>query len=37
MVTASLVIISEVLFWLGILLAGKQAHRYSRQFNPYSW
>ncbi|WP_373547436.1 transporter suffix domain-containing protein [Chamaesiphon sp.] len=35
--TASLVIISEVLFWLGILLAGKQAHRYRRQFNPYSW
>ena len=34
-VTASLVIISEVIFWMGILLAGKEAYRYRRQFNPY--
>jgi glucose-6-phosphate-specific signal transduction histidine kinase len=34
----SLVIISEVLFWLGILLAGKEfAHRYRRKLNPYRW
>jgi hypothetical protein len=35
---ASLVVISEVLFWVGILLTGKElAHRYRRQLNPYYW
>jgi VIT1/CCC1 family predicted Fe2+/Mn2+ transporter len=34
----SLVITSEILFWLGILLAGKElADRYRRKLNPYSW
>jgi hypothetical protein len=33
-----LVIVSEVIFWLGILLAGKElAHRYRSQFNPIEW
>ena len=33
-----LVIISEVLFWVGILLTGKElAHRCRRQLNPYYW
>jgi hypothetical protein len=34
----SLIVISEVIFWLGILLAGKElAHRYRRNLNPYYW
>jgi hypothetical protein len=34
----SLIAISEVIFWLGILLAGKElAHRYRRQINPIEW
>jgi hypothetical protein len=33
-----LVIISEVLFWVGILLTGKEfAHRFRRQLHPYYW
>ncbi|WP_310482802.1 transporter suffix domain-containing protein [Chamaesiphon sp. VAR_48_metabat_403] len=33
-----LVIISEVLFWVGILLTGKEfAHRFRRQLYPYYW
>jgi hypothetical protein len=33
-----LVIVSEVIFWLGILLAGTElAHRYRRQLNPIEW
>lgn len=37
-IIASLVIVSEVIFWLGILLAGKElAHRYRRQLNPIEW
>jgi hypothetical protein len=37
-VTASLAIVSEVAFWLGILLAGKElAQRYRRKLNPYYW
>ena len=35
---ASLVVISEVLFWVGILLAGKElAHRWRRQLDPRRW
>ena len=35
---ASLVVISEVLFWVGILLTGQElAHRYRRQLNPCYW
>jgi hypothetical protein len=38
LIITSLVIISEVIFWLGILLAGKElAHRYRRQLNPIEW
>ncbi len=34
----SLIVISEIIFWLGILLAGKElAHRYRRQLNPIEW
>jgi sterol desaturase/sphingolipid hydroxylase (fatty acid hydroxylase superfamily) len=37
-VVTSLIVISEVIFWLGILLAGKElAHRYRHQFNPIEW
>ncbi|WP_310416992.1 transporter suffix domain-containing protein [Chamaesiphon sp. OTE_8_metabat_110] len=36
--TTSLVIVSEALFWVGILLTGKElAHRFRRQLNPYYW
>ncbi len=38
LIITSLVITSEVIFWLGILLAGKElAHRYRRQLNPLEW
>jgi hypothetical protein len=38
LVATSLIIISEITFWLGILLAGKElAHRYRRNLNPYYW
>ncbi|WP_310429993.1 transporter suffix domain-containing protein [Chamaesiphon sp. VAR_48_metabat_135_sub] len=38
LVATSLIVISEVMFWLGILLAGKEiAHRYRRNLNPYYW
>jgi hypothetical protein len=34
----SLILISEVMFWLGILLAGKElADRYRQQLNPIEW
>ncbi len=34
----SLILISEVMFWLGILLAGKElAQRYRHQLNPIEW
>jgi hypothetical protein len=34
----SLILISEVMFWLGILLAGKElADRYRHQLNPIEW
>jgi hypothetical protein len=34
----SLIIVSEVMFWLGILLAGKElAHRYRHRLNPIEW
>jgi hypothetical protein len=37
-IATSLVVISEVSFWVGILLAGKElAHRYRRKLNPYYW
>jgi hypothetical protein len=37
-IIAILVIVSEVIFWLGILLVGKElAHRYRRQLNPIEW
>jgi hypothetical protein len=38
LIVTSLVIVSEVIFWVGILLAGKDlAHRYRHQLNPLSW
>lgn len=37
-ITPSLVIVSEVSFWLGILLTGKElAQRYRRKLSPYYW
>jgi archaellum biogenesis protein FlaJ (TadC family) len=37
-ITASILIVSEITFWLGILLAGKEiAQRYRRKLNPYYW
>jgi hypothetical protein len=36
--TTSLVVVSEVIFWVGILLLGKElAHRYRQKLNPYYW
>ncbi len=38
LIATSLIIISEVFFWMGILLAGKEfAHRYRRQLSPTYW
>jgi hypothetical protein len=38
LIITSLVITSEVIFWLGILLAGKElAYRYRRQLSPIEW
>jgi putative effector of murein hydrolase LrgA (UPF0299 family) len=38
MLTGSLVIVSEVTFWLGMMLAGKElADRYRQKLNPYYW
>ena len=38
LIVTSLVVVSEVMFWLGIVLAGKElAHRYRRQLNPIEW
>ena len=38
LIVTSLVVVSEVIFWLGIVLAGKElAHRYRRQLNPIQW
>jgi hypothetical protein len=38
LVVTSLIVISEVIFWLGILLAGKElAYRYRRKLNPIEW
>jgi hypothetical protein len=38
LVVTSLIVISEIAFWLGILLAGKElADRYRRNLNPCYW
>jgi hypothetical protein len=38
LVSAGLILISEAIFWLGILLSGKElAYRYRQQFNPHYW
>jgi hypothetical protein len=38
LIVTSLFIISEVIFWLGILLTGKEiAHRYRQKLNPAYW
>lgn len=35
---AVLLVVSEFLFWLGIMLVGKQlAERYRQQLNPRAW
>jgi hypothetical protein len=37
-VSTGLILISEGIFWLGILLSGKElAHRYRQNLNPYYW
>ncbi len=36
--STGLILISEAIFWLGILLSGKElAHRYRQNCNPYYW
>jgi hypothetical protein len=36
--STGLILISEAIFWLGILLSGKElAHRYRQNFSPYYW
>jgi hypothetical protein len=38
LVSTGLILISEAIFWLGILLSGKElAHRYRQKINPYYW
>jgi hypothetical protein len=38
LIVTSSIVMSEVIFWLGILLVGKElAHRYRRQLNPMYW
>jgi hypothetical protein len=38
LITSSLIVTSEILFWLGILLAGKElAHRFRRKLSPDYW
>lgn len=38
LIVTSLIVISEVIFWLGILLTGKElANRYRHQLNPIAW
>jgi hypothetical protein len=38
LIAVNLVIISEALFWVGILLTGKElAHRFRHQLNPFYW
>ena len=38
LLTTSLLIVSEVIFWVGILLLGKElARRYRQKLNPYYW
>jgi hypothetical protein len=38
LLTSSLMIISEVTFWLGIMLVGKEvADRYRQKLNPCYW
>jgi hypothetical protein len=38
LIVTSSIVISEVIFWLGILLVGKEfAHRYRQQLNPAYW
>jgi hypothetical protein len=38
LVSTGLILISEVIFWLGILISGKElAHRYRQNLNPYHW
>ncbi len=38
LISAGLILISEAIFWLGILLSGKElAHRYRQKLNPYYW
>lgn len=36
--TTGLIVTSEVIFWLGILLSGREfARRYLQKLNPYYW
>ncbi len=38
LVSTGLILISEAIFWLGILISGKElAHRYRQNLNPYHW
>jgi hypothetical protein len=36
--STGLLLISEAIFWLGIVLSGRElAHRYRQSLNPYHW
>jgi hypothetical protein len=38
LISTGLILLSEAIFWLGILLSGKElAHRYRQKINPYYW
>jgi hypothetical protein len=38
LISTGSILISEAIFWLGILLSGKElAHRYRQKFNPHYW
>jgi hypothetical protein len=38
LVSTGLILISEAIFWVGILISGKElAHRYRQNLNPYHW
>jgi hypothetical protein len=38
LLSTGLILTSEAIFWLGILLSGKElAHRYRQKINPHYW
>ncbi len=38
LISTGLILISEAIFWVGILISGKElAHRHRQNLNPYHW